>query len=489
MGVHQAFRFELDPNNEVLSALASHAGAARYAYNWGLALITERIRSRRVLLTLAQRQGASPAEAEAWAAGVAGAVPWSLPALRREWNRAKAEVAPWWAANSKEAYSSGLDALARGLDAWSKSRRGQRKGPRVGFPRFHKRGRRRSFRVTTGSFGVVDARHVRLPRIGIIRTKEATTKLGDRVAAGTARVVSVTVRESAGRWYVSFTCEVERGQPPRRPREPVVGVDVGVSSLAVLSSGEVIANPRHISRYAKRTGRLQVELARRQGPSKGRRPSNRWRHTKARLGRTHAKVAAARSDGLHKLTTAVAKGHHTVVVEDLNVAGMTATARGSGHWRGKAGLNRAILDVAPGELRRQLAYKCTWYGSTLVVADRWYPSSKTCSACGRRKPSLPLAERTYRCEDPGCANHTGIDRDLNAAINLAALTRVATGTASGAGTGQGDLANGRGDERSMGTPRCSSTNRQDGTGPKPDKTVTATRQQVAPQPALVGSDR
>ncbi len=164
---------------------------------------------------------------------------------------------------------------------------------------------------------------------------------------------------------------------------------------------------------------------------------------------------------------------------------MTASARGSGHWRGKAGLNRALLDVAPGELRRQLSYKCAWFGSALVVADRWYPSSKTCSACGPRKPSLPLAERTYRCERCGLV----IDRDANAALNLAALVGAVTGTGSGPGTSQGDMANGRGDERSMGSPRCSSTNRQDGTGSEPGKTVTAARQRVAPEPVLVGSDR
>jgi putative transposase len=194
-------------------------------------------------------------------------------------------------------------------------------------------------------------------------------------------------------------------------------------------------------------------------------------------------VARARRDGLHKLTTFLAKGHQMVVVEDLNVAGMTATAKRSGHWRGKAGLNRAILDAAPAELRRQLGYKCAWYGSTLVVADRWYPSSKTCSRCQTVKAKLPIAERTYRCDNPVCANHDGVDRDLNAALNLAALVSAATGTGSGPGTGQGDLAYAQGEERSMGSPRCSSTNCEDGTSPPgPDRTVTATRQQVAPKP-------
>ncbi len=490
MLVHQAYRFELDPNNHARQALASHAGAARFAYNWGRATVIERMNARSVFTGLAMRQGASAADAEAWATETVGPVPWSLPALRREWNQAKADVAPWWAENSKEAYNSGLDALARALDGWSKSRWGRRKGARVGFPRRHKRYSRRSFRVTTGAFGVVDDRHIRLPRVGVIRTKEPTAKLVAAVGARTARILSATISEHAGRWYVSFGCEVQR-QPRAAPSGPPVGVDLGVKSLAVLSTGEVVPNPKHLSKWARRQDRLQRQCARRGGPAKGRAPSKRWQRSKARLARTHVKVAAARSDGLHKLTTRLATTNATVVVEDLGVAGMTATAKGSGHWRGKAGLNRAVLDAAPGELRRQLAYKTAWYGTCLVVADRWYPSSKTCSRCKTVKAKLSLSERTYRCERCGLL----IDRDLNAAANLASLVEAytSTGTASGAGTGQDTLlANAQGEERFMGSPRCSSTNCEDGTpGPQDQrhKTVAATRQQVAPKPALVQSDR
>lgn len=433
MVVYQAFRFELDPNDVARSALASHAGAARFAYNWGLATVTDRLDARRALRVLALRQGASTDEAGAWATELVGPVPWNLPGLRRAWNQAKAEVAPWWAENSKEAYNSGLDALARALDGWSKSRRGQRKGRRVGFPRYHKRGSRRSWRVTTGAFGVVD----------------------------------------------------DRKQRPA-PSGPPVGVDAGVKSLAVLSSGEVVPNPKHLSKWARRQARLQRQCARRAGPAKGRAPSKRWWRSKARLARTHAKVATARSDGLHKLTTRLATTNATVVVEDLGLAGMTATAKGSGHWRGKAGLNRAILDAAPGELRRQLSYKTTWYGSRLVVADRWYPSSKTCSRCKAVKAKLALSERTFWCERCGLV----IDRDLNAATNLASLVEAysITGTASGAGTSTplppagAVCANAQGEEMSMAPARCSSTNREDGTGAgRSDKTVTATRQRVAPK--------
>ncbi|HEX3393605.1 MAG TPA: IS607 family element RNA-guided endonuclease TnpB, partial [Acidimicrobiales bacterium] len=380
MLVHQAFRFELDPSDVVRSALASHAGAARIAYNWGLATVVEALAAHRALSALALRQGATATEAKAWADEVAGPVPWTLPALRRRWNAAKAEVAPWWAQNSKEAYSSGLDALARALAGFFDSRSGQRRGRRVGFPRFHRRGSRRSFRITTGSFGVIDHRHVRLPRIGVVRTKEQTTTLSAALEAGTARILSTTVAERAGRWYVSFGCQTERPEATPAQPETIVGVDVGVRSLAVVSTGEVVANPRHLSRYARRMARLGRRCARRRGPTKGRSPSKRWRRSKAALATTHAKAAAARADGLHKLTTRLATTYGTIVVEDLKVAGMTASAKGCG--RRAAGLNRAILDASPGELRRQLAYKATWYGATLVVADRWYPSSKTCSACG-----------------------------------------------------------------------------------------------------------
>jgi putative transposase len=263
-----------------------------------------------------------------------------------------------------------------------------------------------------------------------------------------------------------------------------------VSALAVLSTGEKVPNPKHLSRYQRRITRRQRELSRRCGPAKGRKPSKRWTAASARLARVHAKVARARADGLHKLTTRLAKSYPVVVVEDLNVAGMTASAKGSGHWRGKAGLNRTILDVAPGELRRQLGYKCSWYGSALVVADRWYPSSKTCSGCGWRKPSLPLSERMFRCDNTACG--LVIDRDLNAALNLAALVRaLVTGTASSGGNRPGDhLACAQGEERFTGSPGCSSVNCEDGAGrSRPGKTATVTRQRVAPEAALTGNDR
>ena len=472
MKAHQAFRFELDPGDRAGSALASHAGAARFAYNWGLAMVTGQLQAHRALVALALRQGAGAEQAAAWATEVTGPVPWSLAALRRRWAQEKTEVAPWWAENSKEAYNSGLDALARALKGFFSSRSGQRAGKPLGFPHVKKKRCRRSFRVTTGSFGVIDDRHVRLPRIGTLRTKEPTTKLAKKLAAGSARVLSASVSGQAGRWYVSFTCEVERPDVVVR-NAPVVGVDVGARSMAVLSSGGEVPAPKQLSRYAPRVARLQKECSRRQGPAKGRQPSRRWRQSKDRLARAHAKVANARADSLHKLTTGLARTYGTVVVEDLNVSGLTASARGSGNWRGKAGLNRALLNCSAAELRRQLTYKTKWYGAALIVADRWYPSSKTCSRCKAVKAKLALSERTYSCDHCGLV----IDRDHNAALNLAALVAV-TGTASGAGTDRGNPVNAQGEAKFMATARCASANCEDGSG-QPGKTATAAEQSTA----------
>jgi transposase len=192
-------------------------------------------------------------------------VPWTLPALRREWNRAKHDVAPWWAENSKEAYSSGLDALARALKNWSDSRSGRRKGRPVGFPRRKKRRRARvACRFTTGQIKVLpDRKHVQLPRIGVVKTHESTRKLARRLEQGTARILAATISRSADRWFVSFTVEVQRAIPTSNGKPSVVGVDVGVRHLAVLSTGQTIANPRALEGSLRRLRRLNRRLTRR----------------------------------------------------------------------------------------------------------------------------------------------------------------------------------------------------------------------------------
>ena len=397
MLVIQAYRYALNPTPQQRRTLASHCGAARFAYNWGLDLVKDRLDERK--------------------RGLDVELPWTLLALRREWNRAKSDVAPWWSENSKEAYNSGLDALARALKHWSDSKHSKQNGPRVGFPRFKgKRRARLACRFTTGAIRVEpDRHHVTLPRLGRIRTHESTRKLARRLEAGTARILNATISRTADRWFVSFTVEVHRAVPPTtsaaQRQGGTVGVDVGIRHLAVLSNGETISNPRPLDRAQRRLRRLNRQLARRCGPrsSDGIRlaPSVGWRQTRQRLARAHARVACIRRDGLHQLTTRLATSHDTIIIEQLNIAGMVRNRH----------LARAIADAGFAELRHHLVYKTTWYGSVLVTADRWYPSSKICSACGVVTAKLPLSERTFECQACGVT----IDRDLNAARNLAAL--------------------------------------------------------------------
>ena len=215
--------------------------------------------------------------------------------------------------------------------------------------------------------------------------------------------MSAPVRRDGGRWYVSFTVEVERAdRTPARPQS-VVGVDVGIKHLAVLSTGELVDNPRHLVTAQDRMHALGRVLSRRVGPDRrtGRRPSRRWERAAARLAREHG----------------------TIVVEDLNVTGMLANRR----------LARHIADAGFAEIRRQLAYKTVWNGGRLLVADRWYPSSKTCSGCGEAKVKLALAEREYHCEACGLV----MDRDRNAARTLAALAAEFDTAGSGLVAGRG----------------------------------------------------
>lgn len=415
--VHQAYRFALDPTPEQESMLRSHCGAQRYAYNWGLALVLANLKQRE-----AERSYGIPDD------GLTHRVDWSAYALRKRWNQAKGEVAPWWSENSKESYASGLANLATGLSNWSTSRSGKRKGPSVRFPRFKSKRSVQSCRFTTGASWLVDSdrRHVKLPVIGKVRTHESVRKLARRIDSGAARILSVTVSFRNGRWFVSLNTEVTRTVRPVRSPHAVVGVDLGLKQLAVLSQPVpgvsdvrgMVSNPRHLNAALRSMRRLQRQAARRCGPDKrtGSTPSARWLRTQAGIRRLHGTVADSRRDGLHKLTTALTNQFGTIVIEDLNVAGMVRNHR----------LARHISDAGWGELRRQLEYKTTWRGTDLVIADRWYPSSKTCNSCGTVKTKLGLSERVFRCDVCG---HTA-DRDGNAAANLASLVSVSTSSSS-----------------------------------------------------------
>ncbi|UFS99749.1 IS607 family element RNA-guided endonuclease TnpB [Nocardia huaxiensis] len=410
-----AYRFALDPNASQQAALQSHCGAARAAYNWAVQWVSASWWQRQ-----AERSyGIDEAELTPWRA-------WSLPELRREFNQVKRSdprFSSWWQENSKEAYNTGLANAAAAFDNYAKSKSGQRAG-HVGLPRFKPKHRTPpSCTFTTGAIRIdPDRRHVTLPRLGSIRTHESTRKLQRRIALGTARILSATVRFDRGRWWVSFKVEVERGAECTGDRG-VAGVDLGVRNLAVVadSDGQVrcVPNPRNYERGLTVLKRHSRRVSRRHGPDHrtGRQPSKRWLKASAERNRVHHRIANLRTDALHKLTTSIRAEYATVVVEDLNVAGMLRNRR----------LARRIADAGFGTIRHQLTYKREWSGGRTIVADRWYPSSKTCSCCGAVKAKLPLRIRMFSCDTCGLV----MDRDENAARNLAALAAACDSTGTG----------------------------------------------------------
>jgi putative transposase len=372
MRVLQAFRFELDPTNVQRTTLAQHAGAGRYAYNWGLEERKRMLDSGRGTISAIEQH--------------------------REWNRYKRENAPWWAQVSKCAPQEALRDLDRAMKAFFSSRKAGG-GRKVGFPRFKRKGLNDHFRLT----GSVHAnqRSVTLPRLGTIRTKESTAKL---LASG-ARITSATCKREADRWYVSLAVEADRPDP-NPVQGLVVGIDRGITSFALCSDGRVIQSPRALNRGLRKLRRLNKSVSRKK---KG---SNNRARARLRLARHHAKIRNQRLDALHKATTHLARTKQVIVVEDLNVSGMIRNRH----------LSRAIADLGWGDFSRQLAYKCRWYGSELVVADRFFPSTRTCSECGEVADQVPLSKRTFVCWSCGLR----VDRDLNAAINLERYVAVSS---------------------------------------------------------------
>ena len=382
MKVAQAYRFALDPTPEQERALRSHAGAARFAWNWGLVKCDERY------------------EAEGkW---------YSAIDLHRLWNaEKKADPAlAWWGENSKCAYQEAFRDLDRALKDFIKSKKGQRKGPKLGFPKFKKRGKCKDSYRLDGDRAMCSGATVTLSRIGVIRTHESTRKLARRLENGTARILSATVTRTAQRWFVSFTVEVERSVPEYHARPgSAIGVDLGVKTLltGVDDAGDVVTadGPKVFRSSLRKLRRASRTHSRKQPGS-----ANRRKHAD-RLARIHARMANVRADALHKATSDLAQRYETVVAEDLNVAGMVRNRS----------LARAVSDQGFGQARRMLGYKTTWNGGTLIPADRWFPSSKTCSGCGAVKAKLALSERTYVCTECGLV----LDRDVNAAANLLKL--------------------------------------------------------------------
>jgi putative transposase len=370
--IQRAYKTELDLNDEQITACKKHAGAARWAYNWGLSRKQESYRA----------SDKSPSAVD----------------LHRELNALKQTDVPWMYEVSNCAPQEALrnldQAFAHFFRRCQLKQQGKLKG-KVGYPKRKTKKRGPGSFQLTGAIAVFpDA--IQLPRLGRLRLKER-----GYLPAG-ASILSATVSEQVGHWSVAVLVECEHVVPPNGG--PVVGVDLGIKTVATLSDGTQEPNPRHLKRRLKQLKRLQRAVSHKRKGSRNRHKATR------RLGTLHRKVANQRANTLHQLTCRLAKTKSVVVIEDLNVSGMLKNHH----------LAQAIADVGFYAFRRQLAYKAAWYGCQVLVASRWEPSSKTCSACGWVDDELQLADRVFRCRNPARPECGLIlDRDLNAAINLA----------------------------------------------------------------------
>ena len=371
--VLRAYKVELDPNDRQRTDFLRHSGAVRFIYNWGLATIKQDYETKKALTPSGEKvKGAlHPLDLSA-----------RLPAM-------KMGDFPWL----KDITAQSLQQALRHLDAaYQGFFRRVKAGKTPGYPHFKKRGvSRNSFQFPQNV--VVTNTHVKLPKIGQVRLARHGYIPTDLTPKTT------TISERAGRWFVTVLMEV--GELPKVvPTGGVLGIDLGIKTLVVLSEGTVYENPKHLERTQRKLTHLQRKLARQQ---KG---SNRRARTKARIAKVHARIANQRADSIHKMTSEIVKTKRptAIVIEDLNVSGMTKNHS----------LARSVSSASFGEIRRQLTYKTEWYGVQLVVADRFFPSSKTCSKCGAVKDKLSLGDRTFVCESCG---HTQ-DRDLNASMNL-----------------------------------------------------------------------
>lgn len=424
----RAYRFALDPTTAQLEALQRHAGAQRWAFNYALARKITAHQEWRAQVDALIAAGVGEKDARKQ---VRVPVP-NMVATGAHWRTERGDVSsdepgvsPWWREVSSYAFSSGFRHADAAWKNWLDSLSGKRGGRPVGYPRFKCKGKSRD------SFSLYhDAkkptirpdgyRRLLMPRIGSVRIHDSAKRLARLIDRGEARVQSVTVSRGGGCWYASVLCVVKQDAPEKPTRRQVaagtVGVDLGVKDLAVLSTGERIANPRHLAADAKRLARAQRALSRTRRGSAGR------RRAAARVGRIHHRVAERRAGALHQVSKRLVSRWAVVALEDLNVAGMSRSAKGAAgspgrNVRQKSGLNRAVLDAAFAELRRQVEYKAPRYGSSVALCDRWAPTSKACSGCGAVKPKLPLSERVYRCDGCGLV----LDRDENAARNIARM--------------------------------------------------------------------
>ena len=418
-----AFQFALDPTLEQRTLFAKCAGARRFAFNHHLARVKANLEVRSSERT-ETREPTTPS------------LSWSKFSFINEfnaWKNGQLDSSPtnddgtrglhWRHEVPSDVFECASVDAARALKNWSDSKKGARRGAPVGFPRFAAKGRTTpSFRLRnkanpgeTQSIRFTDPTHLRLPKIGTVKVFGPTRRVRRMIDLGRFHVYSATITLRGGRWICSLAgvaaqFHSERRHPKDRHPTPV-GIDRGITSLAVCADadGQLLAAFEGVNelRHAhEQLVRAQKTLARATPGSKGR------ARAKARLNKLHRRVANQRRHYAHQVSSWVMKNCGSVVLEDLNVAGMVKNHH----------LARSISDAAMGEVGRQILYQAPWYGVEVTLADRFFASSKICSGCGTKKDRLELSTRVYVCVHCDLV----IDRDHNAGVNLARWTRSVT---------------------------------------------------------------
>ncbi len=360
------FKTQLKLNQTTRVALSNHAGTARHSFNWGLALCKQ----------ILEHNKNNPNNKIKFPTAI-DLHKW-LVALVKPDN-------PWYYEVSKCAPQYALRHLRNAFDRFLKM-------PSVGFPRFKKKLRNDSFTLD-GTIKVVDHSKIQVPVIGVLKTYE-------RLPKG-YQPKSVTISRQADRWFISYKIEREEDAPTINTS--VIGVDLGLLRFATLSTGEEVDSPKPYKTLEKKLAKIQWRNRNKKIHS------SNYRQAQVKIARLHACIANIRQDFIHKLTANLAKNHGKIVIENLNVSGMIANRK----------LSKAVSDSGFYEFRRQLEYKSKLYGSKLVLADRWFASSKICNNCGCKKENLSLSERVFTCS--GCGFK--IDRDLNAALKCDSFSR------------------------------------------------------------------
>lgn len=376
-------KIALKPTDSQIEYFKKAAGTSRFVWNWSLAK---------------------------WnALYLAGEKPNAM-SLKKAFNSIKYQEFPWLKEMHRDSHAQPFAYLGK---AWKRFFTEMKSGKAAHEPRFKKKGRcRDSFYVANDKFHLKGIT-IYLPRIGYVDLTEELRFAG--------KILGATVSRTANRWFVAIQVDVSDAQAKKaRIGDEITGVDFGLKAAATLSSGESIASPRPLKSALRRLqirGRAvsrKIEAAKKLKLANDKRLSlsNSRKSSSAKLAKLHARIANLRADFSHQLTTRLARENQTIVIEDLHISGMVKNEK----------LARSLSDVGFGNLRRQLEYKALRYNTTLIVAGRWYPSSKLCSTCRWKNDGLKLKDRHWQCQACG----TFHDRDVNAALNL---KRLATETA------------------------------------------------------------